>query len=243
MLEAALAPSRALAAPSLVHAAPAAGLGQLAAEITGACDGAPDRMVQRMIAALRAAAADPILLTAEQCLTRPDGYARHVLYADPHGRFTILALVWAGGQFSPVHAHDTWCAYAVHRGALAETLFRFDAATTQALPLRTETRRAGYGCFARSGLEQVHRLGNAGLEPAISIHVYGVDAAQVCSHVNRVLDARSWGDNGDGKDDEGPDLAGAWRARRAQACRQLSGPAGRARSRRHPGAGVLLQLS
>ena len=65
----------------------------------------------------------------------PDRYARHVLYADPQGRFTILALVWSGGQFSPVHAHDTWCAYAVHRGALDETLFGFDAATAQAIAL------------------------------------------------------------------------------------------------------------
>ena len=187
MPEAALASS----ARSVARAAPAVGLGQLAAKITAACDGAPDLTAQRVVAALQAAAADPILLTADQCLACPDRYARHVLYADPHGRFTILALVWSEGQFSPVHAHNTWCAYAVHCGALAETLFRIDAATAQATPLRTESRRAGYGCFARSGLEQIHRLGNAGPEPAISIHVYGVDAGQVCSHVNWVLDARS----------------------------------------------------
>jgi predicted metal-dependent enzyme (double-stranded beta helix superfamily) len=186
-------PAAALAssAPSLGRAAPASGIRQLAAEVTAACDGTPDRMVERVIAALQAAAADPILLRADQCLVCRDGYARHVLHADPQGRFIILALVWSGGQFSPVHAHDTWCAYAVHRGALTETLFRFDAGAAQAAPLRTETRRAGYGCFARPGPEQIHRLGNAGLEPAILIHVYGVAAVQVCSHVNRVLDARS----------------------------------------------------
>jgi predicted metal-dependent enzyme (double-stranded beta helix superfamily) len=187
MPEAAFAPFT----PTLAHTAPPAGLEHLAAGITAACDGAPDGMAQRVIAALQAAAADPILLTADQCLACPDSYARHVLYADLRSRFTILALVWSGGQFSPVHAHHTWCAYAVHRGRLTETLFRFDAATAQATPLRTETRHAGYGCFSRSGLEQIHRLGNAGPEPAISIHVYGVDAAQVCSRVNRVLDARS----------------------------------------------------
>jgi predicted metal-dependent enzyme (double-stranded beta helix superfamily) len=187
MPAAALAPS--FAPPE--HAALAGGLGRLAAEVTIACNGAPDRMAERVIAALQAAAADPILLSADQCLACPDRYARHVLYADPQGRFTILALIWSGGQFSPVHAHDTWCAYAVHHGVLAETLFRFDDATAQAIPLHTETRRAGYGCFARSGFEQIHRLGNAGLDPAISIHVYGVEAAQVCSHVNRVLDARN----------------------------------------------------
>jgi predicted metal-dependent enzyme (double-stranded beta helix superfamily) len=185
------AAARAPHLPSPIQAASAGGLGRLAAGITIACNGAPGQMSEGVIAALQAAAADPILLTADQCIVCPDRYARHVLYADPQSRFTILALVWSGGQFSPVHAHDTWCAYAVHHGALAETLFRFDAATEQAIPLRTETRRAGYGCFARSGLEQIHRLGNAGLEPAISIHVYGVEAAQICSHVNRVLDARN----------------------------------------------------
>ncbi len=175
---------------SPIHASPAGGLGRLAAEVTIACNGARDRMAARVVAALQVATADPVLLSADQCLICPDRYARHVLYADPQGRFTILALVWSGGQFSPVHAHDTWCAYAVHHGALAETLFRFDATTAQAIPLRTETRRAGYGCFAGCGLDQIHRLGNGGLEPAISIHVYGVEAAQICSHVNRVLDAR-----------------------------------------------------
>jgi predicted metal-dependent enzyme (double-stranded beta helix superfamily) len=197
MPAAALAPS--FASPvraSQVHASPVdaasgGGLGRLAAEVTLACNGAQDGMAERVIAALQAAAADPILLSADQCLACPDRYARHVLYADPQGRFTILALIWSGGQFSPVHAHDTWCAYAVHHGVLTETLFGFDTATEEAIPLHTETRRAGYGCFAGSGLEQIHRLGNAGAEPAISIHVYGVEAARVCSHVNRVLDARN----------------------------------------------------
>jgi predicted metal-dependent enzyme (double-stranded beta helix superfamily) len=181
----------ALSAKTEADAALSGGLGRLAAEITIACNGAPDRMAARVIDALQAAAADPFLLTADQCLPCSDRYARHVLYADPQSRFTILSLVWSGGQFSPVHAHHTWCAYAVHRGSLVETLFGFDAATEAAIPLHTETRRAGYGCFARSGLEQIHRLGNAGSEPALSIHVYGVDAAQVCSRVNRVLDARN----------------------------------------------------
>ncbi len=187
MAEAALA----LSTPLPADAAPTGGLGRLAAEITIACNGAPDRMAERVVAALQDAAANPVLLSADQRLACPDRYARHVLYGDPQGRFTILALVWSGGQFSPVHAHHTWCAYAVHHGTLTETLFRFDTATAQAIPLRTETRHAGYGCFAPSGLEQIHRLGNAGLRPAISIHVYGVDAGAVCSHVNRVLDARN----------------------------------------------------
>jgi len=53
---------------------------------------------------------------------------------------------------------------------------------------RTDIRPPGYGCFAHAGLDQIHRLGNSGAETAISIHVYGVDAARVRTHVNRVVD-------------------------------------------------------
>jgi hypothetical protein len=51
----------------------------------------------------------------------------------------------------------------------------------------TDIRPPGYGCFAHAGLDQIHRLGNPGKEPAISIHVYGVDGAGVKTHVNRVV--------------------------------------------------------
>lgn len=183
--------AEAIPAPSPVRYDSDTGVARLAAEIAAACQGEPARMAERVVAALQSAAADPILLTPDQCVACPHSYARHVLWSDPHGHFTILALVWTSGQFSPVHTHDTWCAYAVRRGDLIETLFQFDATAGQTTPLLTEIRRVGYGCFAWSGFEQIHRLGNACLEPAISIHVYGVDSTQVCSHVNRVLETRS----------------------------------------------------
>lgn len=164
------------------------GVEWLAAEIGAACEDQPERKAPRVVAALQSAAADPGLLTAGQRAACVDSYARHLLWSDPRGRFTILALVWTTGQFSPVHAHNTWCAYAVRHGDLAETLFQIDALSGRAIPLLTEIRHVGYGCFARAGFDQIHRLGNACLEPAISIHVYGVDSARVCSHVNRVLE-------------------------------------------------------
>lgn len=183
----------AIAAPSPARHGSGAGVEWLAAEIGAACDGEPERKAPRVTTALQTAAADPDLLSVGQRVACADSYARHVLHADPYGRFTIVSLVWTTGQFSPVHAHDTWCAYAVRHGDLAETLFRLDTATGQAVALLTDIRHVGYGCFARSGFEQIHRLGNACLEPAVSIHVYGVDSARVCSHVNRVLGTRSSG--------------------------------------------------
>ena len=145
-------------------------------------------MKARVRAALERAAADPDLLSPEQCEPCADCYARHVIHADPLGRFTILAIVWGAGQFSPPHAHDTWCAYAVRENALRETLYRMDAASGAVHPVCTEPRNPGYSCFAGAGLDQIHKLGNPGAVPAISIHVYGVGRERISSHVNRIVE-------------------------------------------------------
>jgi len=141
-----------------------------------------------VVAALAAATADPLLVGAAQCHPQLESYARHVLYGDPDGRFTVLALVWAPGQFSLPHAHHAWCAYAVRTGTLTGTLYAFDGAVGAARPQRVAARSAGYACFAHAGLDQIHRLGNAGAEPAISIHVYGVCRQRVATDVNRMVE-------------------------------------------------------
>src|ERR1700743_920859 len=96
-------------------------LDALVRAVAHACDEAPSRMSDRIVPALTAAAVAPNLVTPDQCRPRPDTYMRHVLHGDPAGRFTVLALVWGAGQFSPPHAHHAWCAYAVRSGELDET--------------------------------------------------------------------------------------------------------------------------
>jgi predicted metal-dependent enzyme (double-stranded beta helix superfamily) len=166
-------------------------LGALAVEISLACDAgaAPHSdMAARTSAALERAVADPDLLSAKHRAPERKCYTRHVLYSDPFNRFTILAIVWGPGQFSPPHAHDTWCAYAVYDGPLHETGYALDASGTRAKAICTAVRNPGYSCFAGAGFDQIHRLGNAGTTPAISIHVYGVERERVATHVNRVLE-------------------------------------------------------
>ena len=160
-------------------------IGALAAEITLACES--PHMPTRIRSALERAVADPLLLGAEQRETSAHCYARHVLYSDPLGRFTIIAIVWGARQFSPAHAHETWCAYAVYDGPLRETVYAVNT-DLLAKPVCTEVRNPGYSCFAGAGLDQIHRLGNSGTTPAISIHVYGVERERVSTHVNRVLE-------------------------------------------------------
>ena len=160
----------------------------LASEIEAACRGRPDAMGPRIRSALAHAARHPDLLGPQQRIPQSGCYARHVLYSDAGGLFTILAIVWAPAQFSSPHAHHTWCGYAVYQNPLHETLFRFDPAQGKAEPVRTEVRVPGYSCYAGAGLDQIHRLGNSGPRPAISIHAYGVERERIATHVNRVVD-------------------------------------------------------
>jgi predicted metal-dependent enzyme (double-stranded beta helix superfamily) len=160
----------------------------LMAEIGDACDGPAHAMGDRIVHALRVAAAMPDLLTPDLRAPRNGCYARHTIAADPAGRFTLLSIVWGPGQFSPAHAHDTWCAYAVAENILTETLYEFDAQSGKAVAAGTTEREPGYACFAAAGLEQIHRLGNATGVGAISLHAYGVEGSRVGTHVNRLMD-------------------------------------------------------
>jgi predicted metal-dependent enzyme (double-stranded beta helix superfamily) len=145
--------------------------------------------VRSMRIALSEAAAAPGLLTAAQREGSADTYRRHLLAADPHGRYAIAALVWLPGQASPVHAHHTWCGYTVLDGALSETVFEWHDARHCASATRTQARNAGAVSFVRGGKGGIHRLGNSSAEPAVSLHIYGVAGAQIATHVNDIVHA------------------------------------------------------
>ena len=66
--------------------------------------------------------------------------------------------------------------------------FRYNADAAKAEVLQTQLREPGYSCFAAAGLDQIHRVGNSGSRPAISIHVYGVERERIATHVNRLVD-------------------------------------------------------
>ena len=138
-------------------------------------------------AALAEAAADPALLTDDQREASATCYRRHLLAADPHGRYAVAALVWMPGQASPIHAHHTWCGYTVIEGTLTETLYDWQADIDCAAPVREQSREAGAVSFTRAGRTCIHRLGNGSDAAAVSLHIYGVSADQIATHVNDVV--------------------------------------------------------
>lgn len=138
--------------------------------------------------ALAEAAADPTLLHPAQREGASHTYCRHLLAADPQGRYAVAALVWQPGQASPIHAHQTWCGYVVIDGTLSETVYRWSHEEQCASETRCHPRDCGAVSFVRAGRGGIHRLGNANDAVAISLHIYGVEGSQIATHVNDLLE-------------------------------------------------------
>lgn len=121
----------------------------------------------------------------------PEKYTRNVLYADPLGRFTVMALIWRQGQFTPVHGHWTWCGYSVLCGEMEEENFAWNSGARIARPKDRVTRSLHCAVVSPPGLDDIHRLGNVASRTAISLHVYGVDSLSVATRINRVVGSQS----------------------------------------------------
>ena len=145
----------------------------------------PEAMAREIQAALRDATAKTGWLPPERRRVNHDNYARHLLYGDPQGQFSILSIVWDHGQQSPIHGHYCWCAVGVYLGTLTETYYREVAAGVPE-PVETKQRGAGTLSFepANNG---IHRIANDSGAVAISLHVYGVASNQISTRVNRAL--------------------------------------------------------
>jgi len=147
---------------------------------------APERLPEAVCQALRDHATLHGLLDDTQLAGNPDRYARHVLYAHPAGLFTVVALVWRPGQITPVHGHYTWCSYIILQGAMMEEHFVWNPRAKHAVLTGQVARGEGDAVGSHAGLDTIHRLRNASEDLAVSIHVYGVDAPRVSTHVNRI---------------------------------------------------------
>jgi predicted metal-dependent enzyme (double-stranded beta helix superfamily) len=153
------------------------------AEVATAARAASERE-QAVAAALAATAARPDLLDGWECPCSPERYVRHLLHSDPEGGYAVVALVWRPGQMSPVHAHKTWCAFAVHQGVLTETYYE---PGEPPVPCATKLLAPGGSSHGPADPRLIHRLANLSCRTAISIHCYGVGFDRFGSDVNLVL--------------------------------------------------------
>lgn len=133
-------------------------------------------------------------MTAAECLTPaqrkgdPQSLCRHVLHADPSGRYTVVALVWRAGQQTCVHGHLTWCGYRVLEGNLTEERFEYVGHPPAIRPMQSVALPEGHITTTAAGRVCPHRLSHGGGPPAVSLHVYGVPGDQISSGVNDVVE-------------------------------------------------------
>lgn len=130
------------------------------------------------------------LLRPDQRISDPECYKRHLLYAEPQGRFTLLALIWLPGQQTPVHGHNAWCVVGVLEGAIGVTTYSRDnphLADCRALSTSGDfTVSAGTVSFARPDPEGIHRLTNASAKAVVTLHTYGMNLFDEPTAINKL---------------------------------------------------------
>lgn len=109
--------------------------------------------------------------------TRPEGYARRLLYrSEPFG-YTAVVMTWAAGQRTPLHDHSgIWCVEGVVEGTMEVT--RFDLVDESGGTFRFAEKGCVKASVGSAGCLippfEYHVLANAlANEPSITLHVYG----------------------------------------------------------------------
>ena len=140
----------------------------------------------------------PDLLTSAQRAAPDTGYVRHPLFLCPDDRFSIMAVVWSAGVFSPIHDHSQWCTFGVYEGAVEETVYRAvcqPAGASEDMPTARITGSTlhlpGSVGHMPAAATHIHRMHNPGLQPAISIHVYGGNCEKLGANIDTVYSVGS----------------------------------------------------
>ena len=166
---------------------------------TGTC---PDRLVQAARAEVRRGldwqrTADCVagmlrgnlphpaeILTAGLRRGDPACYRSHLLYAEPDGSFSIVAMVWLPSQQTAIHDHVAWCVTGVLQGREHEEIFAPAGDGSALRVIARNVNSAGEVCgFAPPG--DIHRVQNTGDSVAISMHVYGADISRLGTSIRR----------------------------------------------------------
>jgi predicted metal-dependent enzyme (double-stranded beta helix superfamily) len=164
-------------------------LSDLVAEVRAAVSmgGDWEQTSQFVASVLRHHLPSPDVLTADQRLGDPDRYCTRLLYTEPNGNFSIVALVLRPGQETPIHDHVTWCVFGVIQGVEYEELFIHNKQDSCLVRKGSNINVTGeVSGFAPPG--DIHRVGNTGACSAISIHIYGTDISRIPSSVRHIYE-------------------------------------------------------
>lgn len=163
-------------------------LGDFCLAVSGMVQRSPEKESPvRVAALLPALLAERGLLAEEEMAAPAEGYGRHKLFVCPHGRFTVLAMVWPAGVVTPVHDHLGWCAFGVYRGVVEETSYRpLATGPLIAEPVARTRHLVGDVGHLPVDAPDIHRMHNPTGAPAVSIHVYGGDFDRLGPNLRRI---------------------------------------------------------
>ena len=103
------------------------------------------------------------------------GYARRRLFLDPHERYSIVVMVWAPGQHTPLHDHaGHWCVECVYEGRVRVTSFAREGEGGDRVHFTQKTTVVS-GVGAAGALIppfEYHTIENPFTEKAVTVHVY-----------------------------------------------------------------------
>jgi predicted metal-dependent enzyme (double-stranded beta helix superfamily) len=154
-------------------------IAELAATIHATLDNCqPHARAAAAKASLRGYLCEGQLLATTHRQGDAQSYRRHLLYADPSGQFSILAIVWRPGQHTPIHGHTAWGVVGVYEGKPYCEVFDTQTHDQPAInldPLMKLRLKAGDLATVQPGIDDVHRIGNDSLSRCITIHIYGRD--------------------------------------------------------------------
>ena len=148
-------------------------------------DGCDDLPAQ-VAAAMRPLLGESDWLPEDCCEPGDSCYRRHLLYTDPAGRFTVLALVWRPGQSTPVHGHSAWGAVGVYRGKPSVSTYCYDGDHGTVADAQIDCK-PGDVSHVQAGVASPHRIFNASNDIAITIHTYGRDLSVDPASINILL--------------------------------------------------------
>jgi 3-mercaptopropionate dioxygenase len=126
------------------------------------------------------------VLTADQREGNSLGYACHLLHSEADGSFSIAALVWLPGQATSIHDHVTWCVSGVIQGTESEERYVLRGDGQLELAAAATNRVGDVSGLAPPG--DIHRVRNASLDTAISLHIYGTDVGRLGNSIRRDYD-------------------------------------------------------
>lgn len=130
---------------------------------------------ERLAPAMAALLADPDPLPAAAYESLDGQAVGNLLYADPEGRFHVLAVVFPEGTSSGVHHHGCWGLIGYLRGGDEETRYRSTSDGGGSADLEEESRHVWHQGDITALLpergEGWHRVRNPGPGDGVSVHV------------------------------------------------------------------------